>query len=392
MTCQFLLPAFVAILVMISASTPAWAADLFARIDPEDEPSRFSIEYQKTISIEYPEDGLRPEDNRIHGQLNGNDWQVTGFADSANPGVQDLTDQMNRNILDSGSQASISDLVVSYDVHLKPFDGHMSIDYDILIRGKIYNYTIARDPQITLIDLGWRGLSAHDEVVIDGVEINLPISILESHSPGMHDILAGTEADEILLQPIINADRILEQPMADWHFRIDRPITDQGLHGGKAAEFVLSKWALGGFDRWQNNDIEAGTQVTVTLDQEYTVKSKQTVDGAIISVWGYGKPVVLDGVEVLKVTPTMPEWVRIVVSYWADGIISDSTFINCMQYIIENGVVHVSSVPLQPDPVSVIPDRVRTNLSHWANGSVPDSMFIGSMHFLIKNDIIHIQP
>ena len=176
MTRRFLLLAFVAILIIVGASTPVWAAQLEVKINSDAKSLPFYIRYQKTIFIEYPEDGL------IHDQLSGRDWHVTGSADSSNPGVQDLMDQMNRNILDSGSQASISDLDVSYDIHLRPFGDHTSIDYAVDLGGEISNYIIGGDFQITLIDLGWRGLSAYDEVVIDGVEINTPISILRCDS------------------------------------------------------------------------------------------------------------------------------------------------------------------------------------------------------------------
>ena len=129
----------------------------------------------------------------------------------------------------------------------------------------------------------------------------------------------------------------------------------------------------------------------MTLDQEYTVRSNQTAGSARISVLGYGTLDMLDGTEIARANPTMPDWIRTSVSYWANGDVSDSTFVNCMQYLIENGIVYVPPVPPWPDPVSGIPDWVRTSLSHWANGDVPDSMFIDRMQFLIKNNIIHIR-
>ena len=41
-------------------------------------------------------------------------------------------------------------------------------------------------------------MSTNDPIVIDGVEINLPISILKDKEPVVYDVLAGTEADSIL--------------------------------------------------------------------------------------------------------------------------------------------------------------------------------------------------
>ena len=302
------LPIFVAILIMVGAITPVWAAQMEVRINPDAESSPFYIRYQKTVFIEYPEDGL------IHDQLNGQDWHVTGSADSSNPGVQDLMGQLNQKILDSKSQASISDLNVSYDVHLRPFGGHTSVDYNVALSGDISNYFITRDSQRALIDLGWRGLSAYDDVVIDGVEINTPISILESHSPETYELLAGTAADDVLLQQIINADFILEQSMTKWQFLFDPTgiNVEAGTFGlsDEIAGFVVSQWTI------EPSNIITGIQsaieieATVVLDREYTVKSKQSADGAFIQMVGYGTLGVLDGIEIAGVTPESPPVVQ----------------------------------------------------------------------------------
>ena len=305
MTCQFFLPAFAAILILAGASATAWAAQLEVLINPDTESSPFHIRYQKTIFIEYPEDGL------IRDQLSEQDWQVVRSADSSNPGVRDLMGRINQNILDSKSQASVSDLSVSYDIHLRSFGDHMSIDYNVVLNGDISNYIITKDSQMALIDLGWRGLSAYDDVIIDGIEINLPVSILESRSPGTHELLAGTAADDILLQPIINADFILERPMLDWYYLFD-PIgvsVDAGTSGlgDEMAGHAVSAWTLG------ESNVRAGTQTehefeaVVTLDRGYTIRSIQPADDAIIRVVGFGVLDTLDGVEIAGVTPTVPE-------------------------------------------------------------------------------------
>ena len=92
----------------------------------------------------------------------------------------------------------MSDLDVSYDTRLRSFADHTSIDYYVLLSAYVSNHVIMNDSQRTLFDLGWMGRGAQDGVVIDGVEINKPISILESHLPDTYDLLAGTAADEIL--------------------------------------------------------------------------------------------------------------------------------------------------------------------------------------------------
>ncbi len=289
---------------MVGASAPAWAAQLDVVINPNTESSPFHITHQKTVFIEYPEDG------QIFDYLSGQEWVVEGTADSSSPDTQDLIRQLNQNIFDSGSQAFITDLEVSYDIHLQPFGDHTSIDYTVVLEGTISNYLITRDSQQALIDLGWRGLSAHDPVVIDGVEINLPFSILESHSPETYGLLAGTAADDVLTRPLINADFILELPLVDWHFLFDP--TGIGVDAetfGLSEEisgFVLSKWTMGLSDIIIGVQGEREFEAVVTLDREYTVRSLQSADNASIQVVGFGALGTLDGIEIAGVTPNPP--------------------------------------------------------------------------------------
>ena len=305
MTSRLLIPAFVAILIMVGASTPAWAAQLNVLINPDTESSPFHIRYQKTILIEYPEDGL------LHDQLSGQDWQVVGSADASNSDVQNLMGELNRNIFASGSQASVSNLEVSYNIHLQPIADHTSIDYTVVLEGTISNYLITQDSQKALIDMGWRGFSAYGEVIIDGAEINTPISILASHSPETYELLAGTAADDVLLRQLINADFILEQPMTNWHFLFDPTgiTVDAGTFGlsDEIAGHVVSTWTMGESSLREGIQTEREFEAVVTLDREYTIRSLQSADNAVVRVVGFGTLDVLDGVEIVGVTPTPPE-------------------------------------------------------------------------------------
>ena len=305
MTSRLLIPAFVAILIMVGASTPAWAAQLNVLINPDTESSPFHIRYQKTILIEYPEDGL------LHDQLSGQDWQVVGSADASNSDVQNLMGELNRNIFASGSQASVSNLEVSYNIHLQPIADHTSIDYTVVLEGTISNYLITQDSQKALIDMGWRGFSAYGEVIIDGAEINTPISILASHSPETYELLAGTAADDVLLRQLINADFILEQPMTNWHFLFDPTgiTVDAGTFGlsDEIAGHVVSTWTMGESSLREGIQTEREFEAVVTFDREYTIRSLQSADNAVVRVVGFGTLDVLDGVEIVGVTPTPPE-------------------------------------------------------------------------------------
>ena len=150
MSKAIILTVLLAGLIVVGTTTPVWAAQLDARINPNNESSPFKMSYLKTVFIEYPNGG------NLFDELRGNEWTLSGTADSSNPGVQELLAKLNESIIADGSQARISDLNVSYEFHLKARNINTSIDYRVIIEGDLINYVITKDSQRTLIDLGWR--------------------------------------------------------------------------------------------------------------------------------------------------------------------------------------------------------------------------------------------
>jgi len=292
-------------LLVVGTSSPAWAAQIDARINPNSSESFFDINYQKTIFIEYPNGGI------LFDELHDKEWTVSGTADSSDPGVQKLITLLNNNNRDKGSHARISDLNVTYDFHLKGRNLNTSIDYKVILKGTLTDYVISKDQTKTLIDLGWRGLSADGEIVVDGVEINHPITVLRENEPAAYDVLAGTEAEQILRKSLINADYILEQPLTNWHFLFDPTgiNVDAGTFGldESISGFVVSHWTMGESSLREGRQVERVFEAEVTADKNYVVRSVQSSDQGNLSTIGFGALDILDGLEIAGVTPKAPE-------------------------------------------------------------------------------------
>lgn len=247
-------------LIVVGSTGSVFGAQMDARINPNTETSPFKMNYQKTVFIEYPNGG------QLFETLRGQEWSVIGTADSSEPGVQDLMNQLNQQIRSDGSQAQITDLNVSYDIHLKARNVNTSVDYKVILEGTLSNYVITKDSQKSLVDLGWRGLSATEEVVIDGYELNYPINILLSEEPEAAAFFVGTEAEEVFHKNLINADFILEQPLTNWHFLFDPTgiNVDAGTFGlsDEISGFVVSMWTMG------ESSIREGRQVERVFEAE----------------------------------------------------------------------------------------------------------------------------
>ena len=200
---------------------------------------------------------------------------------------------------------------VSYDFHLKARNINTSVDYRIILEGELSNYVITKDSQRTLVDFGWRGLSADSEIVIDGVEINIPINILKDQEPDAYTFIAGTEAEDILSTPLINANFILQQPMTNWHFLFDPTgvSVDAGTFGldESISGFVVSSWTMGESSLREGRQVERVFEAEIMSDQTYVVRSVQSADAATLSTIGFGNLDTIDGVEIAGITPTPPE-------------------------------------------------------------------------------------
>ncbi len=294
-----------ATLIVASTSAPAWAAQMDARINPNADSSPFEMKYQKTVFIEYPNGG------DLFKELQGKEWTVSGNSDLSNPEVQDLMDRINAKISTETIKAKITDLNVAYEFHLKARNTNTSIDYQVILDGTLSDYVITKDALKTLVDLGWRGMSVDGEVVIDGVEINIPINILRDQEPTAFTFFEGTEAESVLHRPLLDANFILEQPLTNWHFLFDPTGInadastfglDESIQG-----FVISSWTMGESSIREGRQVERIYEADVVADQTYTVRSVQSSDHANLSAIGFGALDILDGVEIIGVTPTPPE-------------------------------------------------------------------------------------
>ena len=292
-------------LIVIGSSAPAFAAQLDTTLNPNNAESPFKMSYLKTVFIEYPNGG------DLFDALGGTQWKTAGTADATNPGVQKLMMELNKGIQADGSQARVSDLNVLYEFQLTGRNLQTSIDYRVILEGTITDYIITEDSQKKLVDLGWRGLTTTSSIVIDGVEINIPLETLKTEEPILYNTFVDTEAESVLNRELINAHFIVEQPLTNWHFLFDPTgiNADANTFGldDSIQGFVVSSWTMGESSIREGRQVERVFEAEVMADESYTVRSVQSTDTANLSSIGFGALDILDGVEIIGVTPTPPE-------------------------------------------------------------------------------------
>ena len=293
-------------LLIISSSTSAFGAQLEARLVPDADSTKIKMTFQRSIFIDYQNGG------DLANELNAKAWKVNVQADSSNPGVQDLINKLNQKIKNDGSSAQITDLGVQYSAELIGREKNTAVDYKIILTPTLSHYNIRKysENNPSLVDMAWRGLSVIGPITIDGVEINLPISVLKSKEPAAYDIIAGTEGESLLSQNIMNADGIRDQPLGNWHDLFDPTGTtvqaatfglDKSISG-----FVVHSFTMGESSIREGIQVEKEFDVTFTKDAEYTIRAVESADSANVAVIGFAAVDNIGGAEVLGVTPKAP--------------------------------------------------------------------------------------
>lgn len=295
------------VLIIFGTSSHVWAAQMDARINPDSPDFNFQVKYQRTIFIEYNEGG------QLADQLRGAIESKRLTADSTNPAIVDLINRINQKLASDASGAIVSDLDVEYSAQLTGRGLNTSIDYKLILSGTISDYIIRERQGQTpaIIDVGWRGITVEGPVVIDGTEINLPISFIKDKVPSVFSSIKGTEAEVLLSENLINAEGIKDQPLSNWHFLFDPTgINVDASTFGLSEEilgFVVSGYTMGESSLREGRQVEKESEAHFTLDKSYMVRSVESADSANISVIGFGVVDSLEGLEIIGVTPTAPE-------------------------------------------------------------------------------------
>ena len=118
------------------------------------------------------------KEGKLQDILKDKNWTIRKNADVTDPYTVDITLRLNQKLAQDGSRARISDLSVMYQAELRGQTNNASIDYRVVLSGTLYNYVITENTQRTLIDMGWTGIRITGPVLIDGYDINLPLSAI----------------------------------------------------------------------------------------------------------------------------------------------------------------------------------------------------------------------
>ena len=95
----------------------------------------------------------------------------------------------------------------------------------------------------------------------------------------------------------------------------------------------------------------------------------------------------------------IPGWIKNVAGWWAIGDISENEFLTGIEYLINNNIINLSSVPCfdavgiddaTANVVKAVPDWVKNNAKWWSEDLIGDADFSNGLEYLISHKIISI--
>ena len=95
-------------------------------------------------------------------------------------------------------------------------------------------------------------------------------------------------------------------------------------------------------------------------------------------------------IGLVDVKNPLPSWIKNNAGWWADGAIDDNTFIQGIEFLVQNNIIVVPSTSQDVVSYNPIPEWIKNNAGWWADGAIDDNTFIQGLQFLIKNGIIQV--
>ena len=87
----------------------------------------------------------------------------------------------------------------------------------------------------------------------------------------------------------------------------------------------------------------------------------------------------------------VPDWVKNTAGWWATDTISETEFLNAIEFLVNEEIIQVSDITSGKDGSESIPGWIKNNAGWWAEGQIDDQTFVNGIEFLIKEGIIQIK-
>lgn len=119
------------------------------------------------------------------------------------------------------------------------------------------------------------------------------------------------------------------------------------------------------------------------------VKNYKEFIGKVISKYPYVPTEKPNGLEKEEVS-SIPEWIKPIAKWWADGSVEDEEFASSIAYLINKKIIQIPQIETQDTAEGKIPEWIKNNAKWWADGSIDDDAFVSGIQYMIEANIITV--
>jgi len=101
--------------------------------------------------------------------------------------------------------------------------------------------------------------------------------------------------------------------------------------------------------------------------------------------------IVLSGIILIPnaFAENVPDWVKNTAGWWAEDVISETEFVNAIEYLVKENIIQVN-VSQTSETSQGVPDWVKNTAEWWATDVISETEFVNAIEYLIKHGIITV--
>ncbi|NNL59466.1 MAG: PQQ-dependent sugar dehydrogenase, partial [Nitrosopumilus sp.] len=94
-----------------------------------------------------------------------------------------------------------------------------------------------------------------------------------------------------------------------------------------------------------------------------------------------------DGENFVEDIIIIPQWIQDSAILWSDDVISDETFVDGLQELVNYGVLENAN----PDSENKIPKWIKNSAKWWATGQIDNQTFVQSIQWMMDKEFLRVQ-
>jgi hypothetical protein len=310
------LSSVMAALMFFGFSNQAYANQLDALLLPDVDRSKAEIAGVRFIEIKYPRGSslsslLDGKNERVGFTANGT------FNSTDASGIGRVIQAVNNAILtENQSPVIIENASLRYFATVKGYPERALLAFTTEFEPTIAKYVLQKsgeNNQPAIVDLDWRNVVVREPLLITTqeygtIDVNRPSGLVKLLFPELAEKISGSEAREIMEDPIMNFDRF-GLPMKSWHFLFDVTGKQLERYGvfrpGEGA--TVSIHSIGESSFREGTYLPVEKDATVMIDEaEVIIHASTPPPSGQITIAGYSDVKEEGGAEFALVYPDSP--------------------------------------------------------------------------------------